>query len=557
MSGPTPYLPPGFDVPIDLDLSKNEGMTRARDLLAGIADPGSAISRYPEIGALRQALADLHGLPPGSVLVTAGGDDALFRCFLARVGRGSRVVTTTPTFEMIARYAGQQGAELVEIPWWQGDLPTEEITASITEGTDAVFLVSPNNPTGAAMTESDLRKVAADARLLVLDAAYTEFAGNDLTPAALELDNVVVVRTMSKAYGLAGLRVGYLLGPPDLVGDISLHGNPYPVAALSAQLALERLQWPTSELTAFVEEVKRERSELTDLLRELGASPLPSEANFVLVRCRDAGLLISAVASLGIALRWFPGRRDLEGTVRITLPGRRPEFERLISALRAALAPQALILDMDGVLADVSQSQSVAILETVRSFGVDVGPDDIQDVKSEGNANDDWELARSLLSGRGTDIPLQEVMERFEAIYQGRGDRPGLKALESLMVDRSTLSRWADARPLAVVTGRPRADAEEFLDRFDVADLFTVLVTRDDAPLKPDPAPVELALKLLDVSAAWMLGDTPDDITAARSAGVIPIGVIAPGDDPRRARDSLRNAARILDKPIDLEGLLP
>ena len=467
------------------------------------------------------------------------------------------MVTTTPTFEMIARYAGQQGAELVEVPWWQGDLPTEEITASITEQTDAVFLVSPNNPTGAAMSESDLRKVAAETRLLVLDAAYTEFGASDLTPAALELGNVVVVRTMSKAYGLAGLRVGYLLGPPDLVGDISAHGNPYPVAALSAQLALERLRWPASELTAFIDEVQRERAELTEVLTGLGADPLPSEANFVLARCRDADLLISAAASLGIALRWFPGRSDLEGTVRVTLPGNRPDFERLIAVLRAALAPEALILDMDGVLADVSRSQSVAIIETARSFGVEVGPADIQEAKAEGNANDDWELARSLVLGRGVDIPLRGVMERFEAIYQGIDDRPGLKGLETLLVDRSTLARWADARPLAVVTGRPRADAEEFLERFEIADLFTALVTREDAPLKPDPAPVELALRLLGVSAAWMLGDTRDDIAAARSAGVVPIGVIAPGDDPRQARDSLRNAARILDKPTELEGLLP
>ncbi len=557
MSQPTPYLPPGFDVPIDLDLSKNEGTTRAGDLIAAVTDPQTAVSRYPELGALREALADLHGVPVGSVLVTAGGDDALFRCFLGRVTRGGRVVTTTPTFEMIARYAGQQGAELVEIPWWQGDLPTEEITASITEHTDAVFLVSPNNPTGAAISESDLRKVAAETRLLVLDAAYTEFAAGDLTPAALELGNVVVVRTLSKAYGLAGLRVGYLLGPPELIDDISAHGNPYPVAALSAQLALERLRWPASELTAFIEEVKRERAELTDVLTELGADPLPSEANFVLARYRDADLLISAAASLGIALRWFPGRSDLIGTVRITLPGNRPNFERLIAVLRAALAPEALVLDMDGVLADVSQSQSVAIIETARSFGVEVGPAEIQQAKAEGNANDDWELARSLVSGRGVDIPLRQVMERFETIYQGIDDRSGLKVLESLLVDRSTLARWADARPLAVVTGRPRTDAVEFLERFEIADLFTAVVTREDAPLKPDPAPVELALRLLGVTSAWMLGDTTDDIAAARSARVVPIGVVAPGDDPRRARESLRNAARILDNATDLEGLLP
>jgi phosphoglycolate phosphatase-like HAD superfamily hydrolase len=155
------------------------------------------------------------------------------------------------------------------------------------------------------------------------------------------------------------------------------------------------------------------------------------------------------------------------------------------------------------------------------------------------------------------DPALPEVTERFESIYQGGDGSPGLKDLESLAIDRPTLARWAAIRPLAVVTGRPGKDAKDFLERHRIADLFRVVVTRDDAPLKPDPAPVELALDKLGVSSAWMLGDTPDDVEAARAAGVIPIGVVAPGDEPARARESLRNAARILDKPGDLEGLLP
>ena len=557
MSRPAQYLPPDFEVPIDLDLSRNEGLTRAADLLAAVSDPARSVSRYPDVRDLRKAIADLHSLPINSVLVTAGGDDALFRCFQARVGRGGAVVTTTPTFEMIARYTEQQGARIVEIPWWDEELPIDDLLSAIDDSTSAVFLVSPNNPTGTTLSESDLRKIGAGCRFLVLDAAYTEFADADLTAVALELGNAVVTRTLSKAYGLAGLRVGYLLGPPDLVAEISAFGNPYPVAALSARLAVERLGWPRFELDDFVGEVKQEREELTALLADLGTEPLRSEANFVLTRSRDAGWLVSAAASLGIALRLFPGRADLEGLVRITLPGSRPNFERLKATLAAALDPEALLLDMDGVLADVSRSQTAAIVETAAAYGADVTTTDIERAKADGNANDDWELTRSLLASLGIDVPLAEVTERFEAVYQGNDGSPGLKSLETLLLDRSTLAGWAASRPVAVVTGRPRRDAEEFLDRFAIGDLITEMVTRDDAPLKPDPSPVRLALERLGTSRAWMLGDTPDDIVAARGAGVVPIGVIAPGDDPGRARLSLRHAARILDTPADLEGLLP
>ncbi|HLF61774.1 MAG TPA: aminotransferase class I/II-fold pyridoxal phosphate-dependent enzyme [Acidimicrobiia bacterium] len=557
MSRPASYLPQGFNVPIDLDLSKNEGSTRAEDLLTSIPDPQRSVSRYPDTSALRLALASLHGLSGDSVLVSAGGDDALFRCFLARVRPGGQVVTTYPTFEMIPRYTEQRGAELIETPWWTGAFPTDELVSAIGGKTDAVFIVSPNNPTGAVAGEADLRKVAAETPLLVVDAAYTEFASDDLTRAALELDNVLVIRTMSKAYGLAGLRVGYMLGPPELVSEVASYGNPYPVAALSAALALERLHWPDSELTGFVDEVKRERIDLTAILTDLGTRPFPSEANFVLTECNDASWLMSASAALGVGLRWFPQRRGLEPMVRITLPGNRSDFERLERTLGAALAPEAIIFDMDGVVADVSRSQTMAIIETAGGLGVALTIADIERAKAAGNVNDDWELTRGLCLERGVEASLDEVRERFEALYQGTAASTGLKIHETPIVDRATWARWADSRPLAIVTGRPRADAEEFLVRFGLRGEVSALVTREDAPLKPDPAPVRMALELLGVSRAWMLGDTPDDLVAARAAGVIPIGVVAPGDNPDRARQSLRKAARILDNTNDLEGLLP
>ena len=557
MSKPASYLPQQFDVPIDLDLSKNEGSTDAIGLLASLDDPDRVVSRYPEIAELRQALADLHGLPEESVLVTAGGDDALLRCFLARVDRGRQVVSTTPTFEMIPRYCGQRGAELIETPWWTGAFPTDEVLASITERTDAVFIVSPNNPTGAVATGDDLKRIAAVTPLLVLDAAYTEFASEDLTTAALDLDNVLVIRTMSKAYGLAGLRVGYLLGPPGLVAEVAAHGNPYPVASISAALAVERLRRPIGELTELVEEVKRERVELTSLLIGLGTRPLESEANFVLTGCRDPSWLTAGAAVLGVGLRQFADRPGLERMVRITLPGKQSDFQRLVDTLNNVLVPEAIIFDLDGVLADVSRSQSTAIIETGRSFGADLSLADIEQAKAEGESNDDWLLTWGLCRAKGVDVALDAVTDRYEALYQGADGVVGLKIQETPIVDTATWSRWAESRPLAVVTGRPRGDAVEFLERFDLAGGVSALVTRDDAPLKPDPAPVRQALEMLGVGRAWMLGDTPDDITAAKAAGVIPIGVVAPGDDPDRSRLSLRNAARVLDNTNQLEALLP
>jgi len=557
MSEPAAYSPPMYDPSVDLDLSRNEGRTRATELLATVGDAARAISRYPDTSGVRSRLAAIHELDPSQVLVTAGGDDALNRCFLALAGSDATVVTTYPTFEMISRYAEQRGVKLIEIPWWKGAFPVEEFLAAMSEGAAAAFLVSPNNPTGAAMTGTDLKRVAANLPYVVLDAAYVEFGDEDLTSLALSLGNVLVVRTLSKAYGLAGLRVGYLLGPPGLVARIGAYGSPYPVAALSASVAEARLSWPESETTGFVDSIRSERERLVETLTKLGTHPFSSQANFVLTEVTDVDWLVNGARSLGVAFRRFPDRAGMERMVRISLPGDEHDFDRLLASLEAVLAPEGLIFDLDGVLADVSRSQTVAILETARAFGADVSVGDVQAAKAAGGANDDWVLTRKLCAAKGVDVALEDVTERFEIFYQGTTDSPGAKLAERPLVDPETWRRWASDRPLAVVTGRPHSDAVEFLSRFDLLSELTTLVTRDDAPLKPNPAPVRLALERLGVKRAWMLGDTPDDLAAARDAGVVPIGVIAPGDDPSLARSTLRRAARVLENTADLEGMLP
>ncbi|MGH8951198.1 MAG: aminotransferase class I/II-fold pyridoxal phosphate-dependent enzyme [Acidimicrobiia bacterium] len=557
MTRPTVYVPPMFDPDVDLDLSRNEGRTKADELIAKVGDTGRAVSRYPDTSGVRSRLASLHGVDMGRILVTAGGDDALNRCFLALTGPGRNAVTTYPTFEMIPRYAEQRGVDLVEVPWWSGPFPVDEVMDSISSETDAMFLVSPNNPTGAALTGTDLKRLAAGVPVLILDAAYLEFGDEDLTPIALALDNVLMIRTLSKAYGLAGLRVGYLLGPVALVSRVTAFGSPYPVAALSASVAEARLSWPESATSDFVATIRDERETLTELLGRLGTRPFPSQANFVLTSCDDPEWLIGAARSLGVAFRRFADRPGMEQMVRISLPGDEADFQRLVTTLEAVISPEAIIFDLDGVVADVSRSQIVAIVETARGFGVEVDTSDIEAVKAVGNSNDDWVLTRLLLGQKGIDVPIEVVTERFETLYQGSDAGPGLKLEERPLVDLETWNRWAQARPLAVVTGRPRADAEEFLDRFGLSDAISALVTREDAPLKPDPAPIRLALERLGVSRAWMLGDTPDDLNAARAAGVVPIGVIAAGDHPVRARERLGRAARILDKTTDLEEMLP
>lgn len=337
VAGVTGYGIPRAPGVIDLPLDGNEGAapsSAVMDLCATIAP--DTLRRYPSTAAFAGLLAERWGVAADRVLVTAGGDDALDRLMRAMLCEGREIVFPVPSFEMIERYARLAGGTIVEVPWPEGPYPREAVIAAITERTAVVCVVTPNNPTGAVATLDDVRAVAEAAphAVVLLDQAYAELADTDLTGPALALPNVLVVRSMSKAYGLAGLRVGYALGAPEVILWMRAAAGPYTVAGPSLHLAARRLGLPAGDVEVYLTRARTERSALFALLRELGFSPVPSQANFVFARVPDPVALRDAMARRGIGIRAFPGKRHLGDAVRITVPGNERDFERVCAALR-------------------------------------------------------------------------------------------------------------------------------------------------------------------------------------------------------------------------------
>ncbi len=562
LAGVTAYRTPVHGAPIDLHLDGNEGAVPPPDLLRGVESLGSdGMRRYPDARVLEARLAARHGLDPSRVLVTAGGDDALERACRSVLTSGRRMILPVPSFEMLDRFARLAGAEVLTVPWLSGPYPRQAVLDAIDPTTALIAVVSPNNPTGATASVDDLRalSVAAPHALLLVDLAYVEFADDDLTEAALALPNAVVVRTLSKAWGMAGLRVGYALGPAPVLAWMRAAGLPYAVSRLSLALAGAWLDAGGEAMAAFVSRVRDERGQLQAVLRELGADPLPSQGNFLLVRHPRIDWVRDGLAGLGIAVRVFADRPDLAGAARVTVPGDAVAFARLEHGLRTVLAPQALLFDMDGVLVDVAGSYRQAIRQTAAGFGVALSDAEIAAAKRGPDANNDWVVTRRLLAARGIDVSLDLVTARFEALVQGTRERPGLWTHERAIFDRGLLDRLGARLPLGIVTGRPRLDAERFLRHAGLADRFDVVVCMEDGPCKPDPAPVRLAMNRLGVRRAWMIGDAPDDMRAARAAGVVPVGMVTPGEDPTHASATLiaAGAARVLGGPEALEEWMP
>jgi histidinol-phosphate aminotransferase len=344
MAGAVAYGIPRAAVPIDLPLDGNEGLRPPAALMEACAriEP-DAIRRYPSTAALAATLAERFGVEPARVIVTAGGDDALDRLMRAMLIEGREIVFPVPSFEMIDRYARLAGGAIVEVAWPEGPYPLEAVIAAITERTAIVCVVTPNNPTGAVATLDDVRAVAEAAphAVVLLDQAYAELANEDLTRPALAMPNVVVVRSLSKAFGLAALRTGYALGPAEIIGWMRAAGGPYAVAGPSIHLAKARLALPEDDVAAYLARIRFEREALFGLFRELGYAPVPSQANFVFARCPagvpDPVALRDALAARGIGIRAFPGKRHLGDAVRITCPGDERDFERLTAALREAV----------------------------------------------------------------------------------------------------------------------------------------------------------------------------------------------------------------------------
>lgn len=222
------------------------------------------------------------------------------------------------------------------------------------------------------------------------------------------------------------------------------------------------------------------------------------------------------------------------------------------------IKPKAVIFDIDDTLVDTTPSYRGAIIKTAERFGGLVRIEDIAEAKAAGDANNDWVLTKDLLAAQNIVVSLEAVTTVFEELYQGTDTVPGLKTKEVLLIDRDMIFAFAAKYELAIVTGRPKRDALDFLVQHDLSSIFKIVVTMDDAPLKPSPIPMQKALAALGESDVWMVGDTPDDIRSAVGAGIIAIGVVAPSDNPVVAKKAMTEAGAkmVLDTTSELEGLL-
>ena len=338
------------DVPIT-KLASNEGpYPPFPAALRAIADAGPEQNLYPDPGAwaLRDALAERHGVDPALVVVGNGMDSLIKLLCMALLEPGDEMVMGWPSFVSYRQGATIQGATFTAVPLRDDgsyDLPA--LAAAVGPRTKMVVVVSPNNPTGGTVGARELEQFLDELPphvLPVVDEAYYEYlpeGGHDGMALVRAGRGLVVMRTFSKAYGLAGLRVGWMVGPPGLPEALAPVRNVFDVNAVAQAAAVASLEDAPEHMPGRIEVASAERERMADGLRALGLQPLPSSANFVFVEVGEqrAAALDRALSARGVIVRPTAGF-GAPGGLRITA-GTPEQTDRLLHAMGQALEETA------------------------------------------------------------------------------------------------------------------------------------------------------------------------------------------------------------------------
>jgi len=347
--GESEYLvdtPPDIEVKLNQNESPYDLPADLKDeLLAAFADV--AFNRYPseQPGRLRRALAEHDDVPPESIIVGNGSNEITYTFGLAFLDPGTSMVLPRPLFSLYDKVARLQDAALTSVP------PREDLRFDTDGLVDAVrstdarltVLATPNNPTGRAMTLAEIERVAAASPgVVVVDEAYVEFNSE---PSAVELmdehPNVMVLRTLSKAFGLAGTRLGYLIARPPVVRELMKARLPFMVDRFAEQTALSVLERP-GLIEERVRRIQVSITELTEALRSMDAvEVVPTEANFVIFTTPMPGdELQDRLVDRGVLVRNMGGYPELEGYLRVNA-GTRAENKAFLTALEETLSTAA------------------------------------------------------------------------------------------------------------------------------------------------------------------------------------------------------------------------
>jgi histidinol-phosphate aminotransferase len=335
------YHSPLTNAKVDLRLDLNESTTGCSPrVLAKIRSlDARLLARYPRRESGEKLVADFLGVSPDQIMLTNGADEGIDVLSRAYLDVDDEMIIVVPAFAMYEIFAQISGAKTVRIPTGpEHSFPVDGILKAITPRTRLIVITNPNNPTGVSGERSDILRVlqAAPDTAVLLDEAYFDFCGETLMDQIGQIPNLFIARTFSKAYGLAGMRLGVLAGPAEQVQVLRRIAPPFNVNVFALECLAEALN-DREFVQAYVNQVSQTREWLRGKLEVMGFKCYPSKTNFLLVHFGESQLqVLRGMEAEGIALR---DRPDCPGCVRISI-GTQQEMERVLAVLKGIMAEQ-------------------------------------------------------------------------------------------------------------------------------------------------------------------------------------------------------------------------
>ena len=296
------------------------------------------IASYPEYSKFKAKLAENLKISVDKLMVTNATDEAIMVIMQTYVEAGEEVIIPVPTFAMFKFYAQLSGAKIKEILYNTNLMfPAKKVLNAISKNTKLVILCNPNNPTGTLIEKSDIIKIIEKAQktgtLVLLDEAYYQYSGVEYQSLIDKYDNLVIIRTFSKAYGMGGLRLGYAVSNPEIIKNMLKAGSPYSVNTMAMHAASVAMD-DDNYVRWYVEEVKKAKKSLYEALAKLKIKTYPSTANFLIAKFPKRSKEIEdKLKEKGILVRDRSNDPLLKDCLRIGI-GTVKQTEQLIAALK-------------------------------------------------------------------------------------------------------------------------------------------------------------------------------------------------------------------------------
>ncbi len=490
---------------------------------------------YPCYGELIDILSSEFGFDRENFLLTNGCDEAINIILSSYLTEKDSVLAFAPSFSMPKIYSKVIGAQYFNIDYvskWQFSL--DVLLENLRPETKIIYLATPNNPTGdiiePILIEEVLKKCTD--RIILLDLTYVNYSRFGEKPyydLVKNYKNLICVKSFSKDYALAGLRLGFILANTEFIVNFKKVISPYSVNSMAVYAGINALLDKT-HFDFVKNEVIKSREFLYDEFLKMGFTPYKSEANFILV---DFGLKVEfAYRKLlrnRIIVRKFSDPKMCR-FLRIGIPSL-SDAEKIVNALKSR---KMLVFDLDGVVFDVSNSYRYAIQKTYEYFaGSKCSPSEMQEAKDMGGLSNDWDLTKYLLDKKGIKADYKKLVEIFQDIFYNpeKENSKGAIDNEKLILGPEFFSELSKEYDLCVFTGRPKEEAFYSLEKFGLKNFFDYFVCLEDVPCgrsKPCPDGLNKIKECCYYDDICFFGDTVDDIKAGCDASVKVFGIIPP-----------------------------